>query len=526
MKRKTLVIGASGLAIAVVGTGLWLEPLAADPDGPKDCGDILPPVAPLQPHAVGAAVAEPRWAQKGGSVNDASCLDRTPVAGIVAPRSAQEVADTLAYARASGLTISPAGVRHSMGGQAFRRGGIMLDMRHLNRIELHPETSTVTVGGGATWHDIQKAIHPRFAVKAMQSTDIFSVGGSISVNAHGMDHQAGAVMDSIRSLQVMLTDGRVLTVSPTEHADLFNLVVGGYGLFGVILSAELEVVPNEIYASERQLVATRDLPARLEQILADRSIGLMYTHLSTSPGSLLDEALVYSYRKANPPGAQPAPLGEVGSVKMRRLTVNLAKKGKLFQSLKWWSEKNLEHRFESCTVTRAQAMHDGEACLVSRNDPMHDSVPYLRNAMKGDTDILHEYFIPRERLLPFIDGLRDIVRRDDANLLNASVRVVGQEHNMLTYAPAPAYSVVLYFNQSTDADGNARMMRLTRDLIELTHANAGRFFLPYQLHYSPDQLQQSYPQIREFFAAKQKWDPDGLLRNTWYDRYAPLLAAG
>ena len=97
---------------------------------------------------------------------------------------------------------------------------------------------------------------------------------------------------------------------------------------------------------------------------------------------------------------------------------------------------------------------------------------------------------------------------------------------MLTYAPAPAYSVVLYFNQSTDGDGNARMMRLTRDLIDLTHANGGRFFLPYQLHYSPDQLQQSYPQIREFFAAKQKWDPDGLLRNTWYDRYAPLLAAG
>ena len=520
MRRTRLLLGVSAIALIAAGTVVGLAPLAADPDGSKNCGGILPAVRDL--HAKNdATVNEPRWSQKGGTVNDASCLDRTGIAGIVAPRSDREVADTLAYARAKGLTISPAGVRHSMGGQAFRRGGIMLDMRQMNRIELHPETSTVTVGSGATWHDIQNAIHPRFAVKAMQSTDIFTVGGSISVNAHGMDHQAGAVMGSIRSLRVMLPDGRAVTVSRDENPDLFKLVVGGYGLFGVILAADLEVVPNEIYASERQLVPTKDLPARLAAILADRSIGLTYTHLSTSPGSLLDEALVYSYRKTPPNGAKPAPLSDVGSVKMRRLTVNLAKKGELFQRLKWWSEKNLEHRFESCTVSRAQAMKDGEACLVSRNDPMHDSVPYLRNAMPDDTDILHEYFIPRDRLLPFIAGLKGIVRRDDANLLNASVRVVDHEDNFLTYAPAPAYSVVLYFNQKTDADGNARMQRLTSDLIDLTHANGGRFFLPYQLHYSPAQLERSYPQFREFTAAKRKWDPEGLLTNSWFERYAP-----
>jgi FAD/FMN-containing dehydrogenase len=511
------------VAIAAAGAAVWLEPLAADPDGPKDCGDVLPAVPQLRSHAALAGVAEPRWAQQGGAVNDASCLDRTPVAGIVVPRSEKEVADTLAFARAVGLPVSPAGVRHSMGGQAFRRGGIMLDMRQMNRIELHPETSTVTVGAGATWHDIQNAIHPRFAVKAMQSTDVFTVGGSISVNAHGMDHRAGAVMDSIRSLRVMLADGKAVTASRDVNPELFGLIVGGYGLFGVILSAELDVVPNDIYRSGRELVATKDLPARLQQILADPSIGLMYTHLSTAPGSLLDEALIYTYRKTDATGAERAPLREVGSVRMRRLTVNLAKKSAVFQGLKWWSEKHLEPRFETCTVTRAQAMHDGEACLVSRNDPMHDSVPYLRNAMKDDTDILHEYFIPRDRLLPFLDGLRDVVRREHASLLNASIRVVGQEHNVLTYAPQPAYSIVLYFNQKTDGAANAHMARLTSDLIDLAHANRGRFFLPYQLHYSPEQLEQSYPLIREFFAAKRKWDPDGLLANTWYERYAPVL---
>jgi len=525
MKHPRLLAGVSALALIAGAVVLLAAPLAADPKGPKDCGAILPSLAQRKPAAPATATAaEPRWAQRGGTVNDASCLDRTPVAGVVAPRSEQEVAGALAFARARGLTVSAAGVKHSMGGQAFRRGGLVLDMRGMNAIRLDRERRTVTVGGGATWHDIQKAIHPDFAVKAMQSTDIFTVGGSISVNAHGMDHRAGAVVGSIRSLRVMLADGTALTLSPTENVELFRHVVGGYGLFAVILSAELEVVPNDVYRSERAVIAYRDFPALYRRIEADPSVRLMYAHLSTSPGSLLDETLVYTYRRADEDqGLERAPLGEVGSTKMRRLTVNLAKHGALFQRLKWWSEKTLEHRFESCTITRAQAMGDGEACLVSRNDPMHDSVAYLRNALPKETDILHEYFIPRDRLLPFLDSLRDVVRREHASLLNASIRVVGQEHNVLTYAPQPAYSIVLYFNQKTDGAANAHMARLTSDLIDLAHANRGRFFLPYQLHYSPEQLEQSYPLIREFFAAKRKWDPDGLLANTWYERYAPVL---
>jgi FAD/FMN-containing dehydrogenase len=176
-------------------------------------------------------------------------------------------------------------------------------------------------------------------------------------------------------------------------------------------------------------------------------------------------------------------------------------------------------------VTRAQAMGDGEACLVTRNDPMHDSVAYLRNTLPAETDILHEYFVPRDRILPFIDALREVFRAQDVNLVNASIRAVGAEHNALSYAPGPAFSVVLYINQSTDAEGTRAMARLTSDLIDLTARFGGRFFLPYQLHYSAAQLERAYPEIRAFFAAKRQWDPDGRFSNSWYARYAPALAA-
>jgi len=85
------------------------------------------------------------------------------------------------------------------------------------------------------------------------------------------------------------------------------------------------------------------------------------------------------------------------------------------------------------------------------------------------------------------------------------VRIVHQEDNFLTYSPEPAFSLVLYINQATDDEGNRRMKKTTEQLIDLTIAHKGRFFLPYQLYYSRDQLKRSYPQIDAFFAAKRKF---------------------
>ena len=124
----------------------------------------------------------------------------------------------------------------------------------------------------------------------------------------------------------MLPDGIVQQRQPRrENPQLFNLVVGGYGLFGVILDAELEVADNAVYQSERQVIdyqafAERLAPARSPP---DPSLGLMYGHLSTAPQSLLDEMILYTYRagrragrrdpaarrgragQAAPPGLQP-----------------------------------------------------------------------------------------------------------------------------------------------------------------------------------------------------------------------------
>lgn len=522
---------AASIAVvsALAATGYEVNRLSADPVGEKDCPPVFAKVGAsteinveIAPLSVGERL---QWEQKGGTINDVSCLDRTPVYGIVRITSVDDIKNALQFARENKLKVSMAGMRHSMGGQAFYKNNLVLNMKGFNQIQLNEAEKTITVQSGATWHDIQNFLHPRYAVKSMQSTDIFTVGGSISVNAHGMDHLAGSVGSSIRAMRLMLADGSIVNVSRDENAELFQLVVGGYGLFGVILDVELEIVDNDIYQTERQVVPTGEFPAIFEnEILPDPNLGLFYGHLSTAPSSLLDEMIFYKYTKVNIGEADVPALGEVSGVKLRRFVFNFSKRGTLPMNIKWYLEKHVEPMLESCTVVpRTQAMAEGEACFVSRNEPMHDSVPYILNNLKKETDILHEYFIPRDQFLPFVDGLRQIVREHDVNLLNASVRVIHPESNFLNYAPGEMYSIVLYINQPTTPEGNQKMGMVTRELIDLTADVNGRFFLPYQLHYTPEQLKRSYPMIGDFFAAKKVYDPDSLFTNTWYEKFGKLI---
>jgi FAD/FMN-containing dehydrogenase len=506
---------------------------AEAPTGEKDCPPLesvpasTSEVAALDQSEAAASSIELPWAQKGGFLNDASCLNRTQVYGVVQVKSVEGIGDAVRFAAEQGLKISLAGVRHSMGGQAFFHNALVLDIRQFNQMSLDEEQKILTVQSGAVWHDIQTFLHPKFAVKAMQSTDIFTVGGSISVNAHGMDHQVGAIGKTIRAMRLMLADGSIQTLSPTENAELFELVIGGYGLFGIILDVELEITENVVYASGRRLLDYQAFPELFEsELAADTKLGLMYGHLSTDPNSLLREMILYTYEEQSDGNFEIPPLGEVSSIELRRFVLNVSKLGPLQKRLKWYAEKEIEPMLESCTVVpRSQALTDGEACLVSRNEPMHDSVKYLQNNLPDETDILQEYFIPRAQFIAFVDGLRQIVIEHEVNLLNASVRVVHQEANFLNYAPVDMFSVVLYINQATTSEGNEKMGVVTGKIIDLTTQLKGCFFLPYQLHYTAEQLLASNPQIPEFFAAKRRYDPDLRFTNTLYEKYAPTIAA-
>lgn len=143
---------------------------------------------------------------------------------------------------------------------------------------------------------------------------------------------------------------------------------------------------------------------------------------------------------------------------------------------------------------------------------------YLKNRL-ADTDIL-QYFVPYDRMPEFVDGLREVVQRNHANLINVTIRTVHKDTiTALPYAREDMFGFVLYFNVKFNQRENKILQKTTTDLIDVAQRADGTYYLPYQLFYSRAQLQKSYPGIDDFFAAKKKYDPIGLFSNKFYEKY-------
>jgi len=469
---------------------------------------------------VGAAKPLPvAFGQLGGFTNDASHLNKTAVYGIVRVASEDDIRNALQFARDNHLKVTCAGQQHSMGGQTFTHGGLVLDLRDFNRIRLDKEHKRVNIQTGARWWQLQRLLDEQgLSVKAMQSINIFSVGGTLSVNAHGIDPSPGPVSPTVRSMRIMLSSGEVVQASPTENAELFSQALGGYGLFGVILDVDLDIVDNEMYSREISYMGYSQYPDFYKaHVEGNPGVGLVYGRLSVSPRTFLRETAIQVYSKTKFDGALPL-MEPARHDTLDRFIINFSKTGGLGRWLRWTMEKYAEPRLHNC-VTRNQAMNQKEACLVTRNEEMYDDMAYLKNRLR-DTDILQEYFVPYDRMPEFVDGLRDVVQRNGANLLNVTIRTVHKDTvTALPYAREDMFGFVLYFNVRFNDRENEILRNTTADLIAVAEKAGGTFYLPYQLFYSKGQLQKAYPNIDSFFAAKKKYDPIGLFANKFYEKY-------
>jgi FAD/FMN-containing dehydrogenase len=495
---------------------------SAPPAGPKDCNFVFPASADQSKRTT--IVLDPSenplaLAQKGGHINDASCLNKTAIYGVVKVKTEEDIRRALTFARDHHLKVTAAGQRHSMGGQSFSQDGLVLDMREFKQVKLDRQNKVLTAQTGATWEQIQLFLDPQgLALQAMQSINIFTVGGTMSVNAHGIAHRPGPLAGTVKSFHIMLADGEVKTASPAENPELFRLALGGYGLFGVLLDVDLQLVDNEMYELRTLYLDYRDFPEYYRKSVAGRNnVGLIYGRLSVSPSSFLRETAIHTFERANFDGPVPA-LQPPEHDWFARLVMNFSKTGGFGRRVRWAIEKNLETRTHVC-VSRNQAMNQKEPCLVSRNQEMYDSMHYLQNRLR-DTDILQEYFISPARMPEFVDGLRNVMNNNGANLLNVTIRIVHQDNvTALPYAREDMFAFVLYFNQRLNEQESRVLQKTTVDLIDLALNLNGTYYLPYQLYYSPEQLRRAYPDVDAFFAAKRKYDPDGLFSNEFYEKY-------
>src|ERR1700723_3297755 len=198
------------------------------------------------------------------------------------PRSVREVFDTLGQARRRGLSVSVAGGRHAMGGQQFLTGGGVIDMRGLNRIlDFDQDTGLITVESGIIWPELMRGYlslqageQRQWGIRQKQTgADSLTVGGAIAANIHGRGLDCAPFSCDVESIQVITPYGDLVTCSRRLDPDLFRMVVGGYGLFGIITAATLRLVPRQ---KVQRVVSLLTLPELLGGFEARIKAGYTY----------------------------------------------------------------------------------------------------------------------------------------------------------------------------------------------------------------------------------------------------------
>jgi FAD/FMN-containing dehydrogenase len=170
-------------------------------------------------------------------------IDRRP-ALIVRCVGVADVMAAVTFARSNNLVVAVRGGGHGVPGFAVCDGGLMIDLTRMKAVRVDPVGRTARAEGGATWGDFDHETQAFGLATTGGIARPTGIAGLTLGGGHGyLMRTHGLACDNLLSVDVVTADGRLLTASATEHADLFWAVRGGGGNFGVVTAFEYRLYP-------------------------------------------------------------------------------------------------------------------------------------------------------------------------------------------------------------------------------------------------------------------------------------------
>jgi FAD/FMN-containing dehydrogenase len=412
-----------------------------------------------------------------------------------------------------------------MGGQQFRSGGILLDTRPLDGVlGLDRERGVVEVEAGVQWPGLMRFLEgeqtedrsPWAIVQKQSGADRLSIAGSISANAHGRGLDLRPMVADVESLVLVGPDGEARRCSRTENAELFALAIGGYGLFGVIASVALRLRPRQKLERVVEEIALDGLMAAFESRIAD---GYLYGdfQFSTDERSegFLRRGVFSCYRPVDP--ETPIPDGQRA----------LAPED--------WEQLILLAHVDKAAAYDTYVGHylrtSGQVYLSDAHqmaeyaDGYHAGVDRAMGATDPASEMITEIYVPRGRLVDFMDEVAEDFRRHEVNLIYGTIRLIRRdEESFLAWARQDYACVIFNLHTVHTPEGERHCADAFRRLIDMAIDRDGSYYLTYHRYATGDQVKRCHPRFTDFLRLKREHDPDGLLTSDWHAHHERVLA--
>ncbi|MFG6303234.1 MULTISPECIES: FAD-binding oxidoreductase [Corynebacterium] len=416
---------------------------------------------------------------------------------------AEDNADKPAHLRRG---VIARGMGRSYGDPAQNAGGLVIDMQPLNKIHsIDPESGIVDVDGGVTLDQLMKAALPYgLWVPVLPGTRQVTIGGAIGPDIHGKNHHsAGSFGNHVTSMELLVADGRVLHLTPEgEHSDLFWATVGGMGLTGIILRAQIKMTKTET----AYFIADTDRTDNLDETVAFHSDGSEhnYTYSSAWFDVISPEPKL---------GRSTISRGSLATLEqLEEFAPKLAKDPLKFNAPQLMTVPDI---FPNFTMNKLSLMAIGEAYYLM-GSPARNQVKNLTqfyqpldligewNRGYGSNGFLqYQFVVPTDAVEPFKEIIRDMQRSGHYSALNV-FKLFGPGNKAPLSYPMPGWNVCVDFPIKPGL--GAFLDDLDKRVMEF----GGRLYLAKESRTSAENFHKMYPGLEGWLKTRNDIDPTGV----------------
>lgn len=447
-------------------------------------------------------------------VNDVhSKLNPTEIYKIIQPHTKQDILDALTESSKLGKKVSICGSQHSMGGQQFGSDTILLDMRKMNKILGFDNVgSTLEVEAGITWPTVidylQHNLNKWSIIQKQTGADDLTLGGAVSSNIHGRGLTFKPFIHDIESITIINSSGQELVLDRKQNYELFRLVVGGYGLFGIITRVKIKLMPSTRIERYVDIIHIKDLYSKFKSRISE---GFLYGDFQFSTDStsenFLKEGVFSSYF--------PTLNSKSDSENFRRLSADDWDGLFLLGHIDKAKAYNIYTNFYLSTNHQVYDSSLFQLGYYPKN--YHERIDQKIGSRIKSSEMITEIYIPGNSVEEYMTEAAKYFSQDNVNVFYGTIRIIKKDdESFLAWARQDYVCVIFNLHIEHSQKGITKAVQNFRFLIDLAIKFNGSFYLTYHNFATKDQIIQCYPEFEEFLKMKKKYDPQEVFYTNWY----------
>lgn len=354
----------------------------------------------------------------------------------------------------------------------------------------------ISCQSGITLDQLLEVIVPKgWFLPVTPGTKFITVGGAVASDVHGKNHHVdGAFSAHVRSMDILLGDGREVTCSPSVEPDLFWATCGGMGLTGIIMRVTFGLKKIETSYIRQKQVKAKNLAELLQ----------LFDQYKESTYSV---AWIDCLQKGESFGRSILMLGE--HAKLSELDAAKAK-----EPLKLPRTRQLPFPFmlpsfvlNTFTVKAFNALYYAknrkkESNSITSYEPFFyplDAIQHWNRGYGKRGFVQYQFVLPLEEREGLVKIMEAISSRGMGSFL-AVLKVFGKQDDLISF-PKEGYTLALDFPVRDD------LFPFLDELDALVLQHKGRLYLSKDARMKPHVFWEGYPHAQAFAAVVKKYNP-------------------